>query len=57
MKTTFCENCQKPCVVIDGYEHVPDEFGMQRHRIDISECCCAEVYEEDVPDEEEENEE
>lgn len=54
MKTTFCDHCEKPCNVIDGYEHVPDEYGMQRHRIDISDCCCAEVYEDEVPDEEDE---
>lgn len=50
MKIKKCDNCEKPCEVIEGFEHVPDEFGMQSHCVLISECCCAEIYEEEVSD-------
>lgn len=57
MKQTVCMNCEKPCEVITGYEEVDGECwgrsGNHRIPVDISECCCAEIYEEEVPEEEE----
>lgn len=52
MKQWICETCGEPCDVVEGYEEIPDEFGMQRHYLDISECCNAEAHEEEVPDKE-----
>lgn len=57
MRQTVCMNCEKPCEVITGYEEIDYEYGSTRGRhrvpVDISECCCAEIYEEEVPEEEE----
>lgn len=54
MDQAICEQCGKPCDIVEIYEDNPEEFWgvpcMRREYMDVSDCCHAEFYDEPKPE-------